>query len=218
MAPRAFRHVISLGTHCYASHLLQRLGLRHAAGPFDWIFSDPRMNAECLADRFRGFLDRDQYVPVDTPQGLRFGHKDLSPRFSRKVIFNHHDPRTDQDYDRFQRSVARLETILDSHEPALFLCVTSPDRAQPTALAALDAALQARTYNAHLIVVIAEVTKQPAEHPVLQSRLSSETLEVFQLTSTGPMQGGLTFENPADEQTIVDLMDRFDLAPARAAG
>jgi hypothetical protein len=217
MAQRAFRHAISLGTHCYVSHLLQRLGLRQAAGPFDWIFSDARMNAACLGDNFRRFLDRDQYVPVDTPRGLRFGHRDFSAQFNLEIIFNHHDPRTEADHQHFQRSVARLEAVLDSDDPKLFLCLTPPYRAQPAALAMLDAAIQARTSNAHLMVIVAEAAQQPAEQPVLQARQATATLEVFHLISTAPMKGGLAYENPADEQIIIDLLRRFNLASASQA-
>jgi hypothetical protein len=217
VAQRAFRHVISLGTHCYVSHLLQRLGLRQAAGPFDWIFSDARMNAACLEDNFRSFLDPGQYVPVDTPSGLRFGHRDFSARFNLEVIFNHHDPRTEADHQHFQRSVTRLEAVLDSDDSKLFLCLTPPYRAQPAALATLDAAIQARTSNAHLMVIVAEAAKQPAEQPVLQLRQATETLEVFHLVSTAPMKGGLTYDNPADELVILDLLRRFDLASVSQA-
>ncbi|WP_158601015.1 DUF1796 family putative cysteine peptidase [Teichococcus wenyumeiae] len=218
MAQRAFRHVISLGTHCYVSHLLQRLGLRQAAGPFDWIFSDARMNAACLEDNFRRhFLDREQYVPVDTPRGLRFGHRDFSARLNLEVIFNHHDPRTEADHQHFQRSVTRLEAVLDGDASKLFLCLTPPYRAQPAALATLDAAIQARTSNAHLMVIVAEAAKQPAEQPVLQVRQATETLEVFHRVSTAPMKGGLTYDNPAHEQVIIDLLRRFDLTSASKA-
>ena len=58
----------ALGTHCFSSSFLRRLGVREWSGPFDWTFSSLPMVAHCVADDFKTFLDRSHYEPVPVDQ------------------------------------------------------------------------------------------------------------------------------------------------------
>lgn len=53
---------ISVGPACPCAAALQRVGLRQAAFPFDWMLSDAQLLDACLTDGFRAFNDVAQYA------------------------------------------------------------------------------------------------------------------------------------------------------------
>ena len=42
--------IMSIGSHCLTSATLKRSGLKRFSGPFDWIFSNLAMVADCIED------------------------------------------------------------------------------------------------------------------------------------------------------------------------
>lgn len=96
--------------------------------PFDWLFSSARVVLDCLEDDFRSFLDADQYFEVarvhdavGLPPGaaprerVLVGHKKYSAwtgGVGRGVIFNHHNPLTEEGYSHYVRAVARFREVL----------------------------------------------------------------------------------------------------------
>ena len=113
LAAQGARYAISLGSTCLAARLLGDARCRAFATPFDWIFSSPRMVTHCLRDGFAAFLDRDQYVEHgNASRQCAVGHELYSAMLGHDVIFNHHDPRTDDGHSYFERAVQRLQMIL----------------------------------------------------------------------------------------------------------
>jgi hypothetical protein len=123
--------VMSLGCNCLSSFILMDLGLRTFSGPFDWIFSCPSMVEHAIRDDFVAFLNRSQL----TNNGGEFkaGHRLYSPLVSEKksgagfgpgrkwqahrrhvtngVLFNHHNPASDEGHAYFERTVKRFRHL-----------------------------------------------------------------------------------------------------------
>jgi len=105
-------HVLSLGSSCFPAAYLRDRQLRCYAGPFDWIFSSPRVVSSCLQDDFESFLDTAQYR--DCGQAGRAGHELFSKLLGKATIFNHHDPRVPEHHDYFCRAVDRFRKVLQT--------------------------------------------------------------------------------------------------------
>ena len=50
-----YRHVVSLGWFCSVAEEIERLGLRNASYPFDWILTDWQTVAEMTEGTFTDF-------------------------------------------------------------------------------------------------------------------------------------------------------------------
>eukprot|EP00913_Durusdinium_trenchii_P012028 g11300.t1 len=106
------RHVVSLGTLCMTAQAMEHWNLRRWPGPFDWIFSGPEMVTHCLAEGRRGapggsrsfatFLDASKYLAKPCNKA---GHEVYSAMLQRDVIFNHHNPMLEKDYEFFVANV-----------------------------------------------------------------------------------------------------------------
>jgi len=165
------RHVVCLGCRCSTASFFEKFGKRKYSGPFDWMFSCPKMVAHCLRDNFRDFLRRDLYCYKDTlfdsiglPPGSAprernlIGHNIFSDWMcgvGRGTIFNHRDPLyNDEDYAYTLRTVERFQLILDSGAPKLFTVLNlDPELWIEDDIQQLFEALQARTSNFDLVAV-----------------------------------------------------------------
>ena len=99
---------ISLGRDCIPSILLDRLGMREAAYPFDWLFSSLEMVEHCLVDDFRTFLDPNQHEPVGP---RRSEHRFYRERFGVNRVFNHHA--MPENIPHFERAIERFKSAPD---------------------------------------------------------------------------------------------------------
>jgi hypothetical protein len=152
--------VMSLGPACYTSALLNRWGLRKVAGPFDWLLSSTVMVDHVLRDDFVTFLDRDQMRHVEiAPGDVRTDHAvygrmaKYPPNLAASgVVFLHHDPLGDKDFDHFQRCVGRMRTALDGR--ALLLHFADMDEAD--AVAVLGETITTLSPQSRLLTVIVD--------------------------------------------------------------
>jgi hypothetical protein len=96
---------ISIGPACTASELLDHLGLRQAAFPFDWIVSSLPMVEHCLDDDFRTFLDPTHYR-WRTKRGS--DHAFYRDKFGVDGVFPHH--KMPANLPHFERAVGRFRT------------------------------------------------------------------------------------------------------------
>lgn len=131
----AVKHVVSLGSICLTARFLEGQGVRAYKGPFDWLYTSPRMVRHCLTDDFRKYLDKRQYVfdKFDKKRGT--GHK-LYNRMQlgqRERMWPHHNlHRADgEDAASFKRAVERFRVVLKdgAHLKLFALCqsVSSSD-------------------------------------------------------------------------------------------
>jgi Putative papain-like cysteine peptidase (DUF1796)/Domain of unknown function (DUF4214) len=124
-------HLFSLGTRCYTSELLKQAGLKQYSGPFDWIFSSPEMIGHALVDDFKYFLDSQYYadrlgkkLAPSFDERTPIDHEFYKNEFLVKSMFNHHDPRTKEDYEYFARCVERFQSAVKSHKNVLLIVCT----------------------------------------------------------------------------------------------
>jgi hypothetical protein len=121
--------IVSLGSTCYTAYLLQGSGIKHASYPFDWIFSSPRMVADCLDEDFAKFLHREFYEPVplerrrDGPDVNICDHTVYRDVFGVPFVFNHRNPCEAGDYAYFERCVRRFRTLV-RERPVVLLHIT----------------------------------------------------------------------------------------------
>jgi hypothetical protein len=135
---------ISIGPNCSTSDLLKLQNLKNKSYPFDYIFSSLEIIKHCIDDKFKTFLDREQYEPgicesstrhrfyckyldtdVLTKHHLVNGFNPLHPqdhKISSGNLFNHHDLINNEDhYERFKRRVERLLALIESETKIVFV-------------------------------------------------------------------------------------------------
>ena len=114
---------ISIGPDCTASVVIDDLGLRLAAYPFDWLNSSSAMVEDCLDDDFAAFLDPRLHEQRSKRQSDHVLYRD---RYGLKAIFSHHA--MPASLDHFQRAVARFR---EAPAPVFVLVstMTPPDMA-----------------------------------------------------------------------------------------
>ena len=111
------KYACSIGTFCQAAMILKRNGLKMASYPFDWIFSSAEMAKDCITDNFASFLDKSYYTNIRCRwNDHQCGHKKYHTN-----MFNHRDPRTEQDYHYYVRCVERFRDVLRNDARKLFI-------------------------------------------------------------------------------------------------
>jgi len=135
----AIRYIVPLGCRCCTASFFEKFKIRKFAGPFDWMFSCPRIVAHCLQDEFKSFLNPSLYVFKDyrfdsigpegefLPKPRRrnlIGHQlysDWMCGVGHGTLFNHRDPLYEEDdYKYMTRAVERFQRILESGDRKLF--------------------------------------------------------------------------------------------------
>lgn len=66
---KKYEHVISLGYFCGPSSELEKIGLRDASYPFDWLISDMEGIMDCIKNDFKGFLKEDTLYQYKSNKG-----------------------------------------------------------------------------------------------------------------------------------------------------
>ena len=215
------RHVVSLGTHCYASWLLRDMGLRRYSSPFDWLFSSPQLVTHCIQDDFATLLDRRHYE--QNGQHRQALHRYYHEGFSTEAVpheplplFFHHNPAADEDYARLVRGVDRFRRLLDNQDTKLLFMLVNRHRRQDKLVPAIQnlvATLEARTRNAVLLTVVhSSITDQATSQSARLWQQGPHSLHA--LHSSSDMVNGLSFAHQFDNLLIKRLIYqyRFDLA------
>jgi len=211
MGKTKIRYAASLGTHCYASWIMDRMGLRQYAMPFDWLFSSIRMVTHAINDDFQEFLKRDQYYRIDDHG--RCGHHFYGQEPGLSLIFNHHDVTQDHYYAHFERATERFRKMLSSDGGKMFLAVTMAGLPTEEQSRMLSDALCARASDVHIVII--GVNSMDAAQSSISFERQSGAARIYRLDASSRMINGLTFANEIDnnliEETITDQFD-FDLA------
>lgn len=115
--------VCSLGILCHTTDVLNRSGLKKCSYPFDWVFSDWNIIADCLENNFEKFLDKTLYSdPVFKFTDRQCGHKSYHQDF-----FFHKNPRDrEDDYEYYKRCITRFDDLLKSDKQKLFVILIVP--------------------------------------------------------------------------------------------
>ena len=115
-----YKHVISLGWFCSVAEELEKIGLRTASYPFDWILTDWETVMEMMEGSFLGFLDADKLEQDEKTRNM-YHHKE------RKCLTYVHDIDPYENYERqvekarlkYERRLERLRR--DICEPCIFV-------------------------------------------------------------------------------------------------
>ncbi len=138
---------ISLGPNCGTSKVLDTLGLRLAAYPFDWLYSSLAMIEHCLDDDFRTFLDASQIEPIHK---RRSNHRFYFETFNVERVFNHHQ--MPKEMPHFERAVDRFRTA--SRPVFVHIVRQRPDRE-------LLARLRTKLHGPLLVYAVNPKARQP---------------------------------------------------------
>jgi hypothetical protein len=160
--------------------------------------------ADCLDDHFQAFLDPDFYTYTGNPSGLGRGHLHYSPKYQRPVIFIHHDPLKTEDHEHFRQAVERIEAALNGGNRTLFVAMLDPNRGKESNIRLMFEALRRRNNRAELLVMVGNATA--SSQPSASSVIQQDGLSVFRIATTSHMQNGLSHQNPADDQIMMDLI------------
>jgi beta-1,4-mannosyl-glycoprotein beta-1,4-N-acetylglucosaminyltransferase len=198
------QYIVSLGTHCYTSWLLEQMNLRKYSLPFDYVFSDLGIISDCVDNNFSAFLDKTKYVKIDD-EG-RCGHKFYSKEFNLPIIFNHHNVTEPDSYDHFVRSVERFRKILRNEGHKLFLCVTNDARTDDGKIKLLSDAISSQTNNCRIIVIMVSA---PATRREMKLDRRIGHADVYSFCPLTEMVNGLSFADELDNKEIEKLLRRI---------
>jgi hypothetical protein len=194
--------LVSLGAQCYPAWLIRRMGLRQAAYPFDWLWSDPMMVVACIEDGFATFLDRRLHETFGG-KGHQSTHVVYGPRFRRRLIFNHHDITNDRMYDHYVRAVARLRALFAAPDlEKRFAVFGPPDRLTNDAFHALARCLRASGPGNLLIAVRLRASRKRRE---TMQRAELPDARLFDFFPQSEMQQGLSFADEDDNLAMERL-------------
>eukprot|EP00928_Gymnodinium_smaydae_P030536 TRINITY_DN22685_c0_g1_i1.p1 TRINITY_DN22685_c0_g1~~TRINITY_DN22685_c0_g1_i1.p1 ORF type:complete len:649 (+),score=90.07 TRINITY_DN22685_c0_g1_i1:38-1984(+) len=222
-----FQHHISLGPRCTNTSSVYK-AQRKYAGPFDWIFSSPRIVVDCLRDGFASYLDASALYEVATvfdavglPPGSAprdrklVGHtrySEMTEGVGRGVIFNHHNPLTDEGYKYISRCAQRFMLALRLDEQKLYSFINIDRKLWDVdAVSTLFEELARRDHGGFLLIVVncikncGDVARQ--EEPVLleQRQSGKGTLKVLEVKCIGDNKGSY-FHEPFDAQRVKALI------------
>lgn len=122
-----YTKVCSLGTLCHTARTMERIHVKNESHPFDWVFSDENIILHAISDDFKTFLDKSFYSPCangieSTEQYPCCGHQ-----YYHENFFFHKNPMRKDDYEYYERCVARFKKLLSSDERKLFIMMFSPE-------------------------------------------------------------------------------------------
>ena len=227
---------------------MEQWGLRRWPSPFDWIFSAPEMVKHCLNEStsFNSFLDQTKYIPAPcnkarflssrltifiiflftwrvtlrVPPTVQAGHEIYSEMLHREVIFNHHNPMLEKDYDFFVSSVKSLQALMESRESmptksnVLFLLFNLEGRVQlkDVALRELFQELSSQcAWSFQLLVVkVHTKTEDRPWHRLIENQHSNrrnlnQQLLVYELFAQGT-HDGWRFSDEQDMKILGEIV------------
>jgi hypothetical protein len=203
---RDYGSVVSIGSQCLTSALLQRAALKRFSGPFDWIFSNLRMVCDCIEDDFATLLDPAHIIaiPPETrtqPDAQYAQHRFYQARYGLHSIFNHSDPTRPEVYAYLQRCVARFRDVLAADRPQLLLAVSPRAQGGRYAFDRLCGLLESRPN----VEVCAFILSEPGERRAIDLWAENGRHRLFHLHLTSGISG-IQFAEWDDEAFVLDTL------------
>jgi hypothetical protein len=210
--------IISLGPACYVSTMLDRWELRNFAGPFDYLFSSPRMVEAVLRDDFETFMSKDQFEFTDIGHGeVQTNHKayatmaDYPPGLVDGPVFMHHNMFNPLVYDHFVRAIARMRRALATRSLLITMVRDRPGRGHE--IASLSHFISQIAPEARLLSIIFD---NPAGNALPEMQLIHQKghHRIYYMRPVSEM-GISGFEATLDEVTVMRIVHQwsFDLQP-----
>jgi len=111
---------ISIGPNCLPSSILNRNYLRKVSMPFDWLICPAEETLKIIQSDFVHFLDDAYLFSYHASHTEVCGHKLYGEK-----LFWHHNPRDDDDKQKFFRRIRRFQSALSKNEPLVLLTIGS---------------------------------------------------------------------------------------------
>lgn len=116
-----FEHIISLGHFCGVAQELERLGLRDASYPFDWLITTREPLHQLIDSHFDGFLEYENLYQYQVVKNVyRNKHYDFGVSFYHDFSkYKPLDVQLDEVKEKYARRIERFYTAIA--EPTLFV-------------------------------------------------------------------------------------------------
>lgn len=210
------KHIVSLGSFCLPSLILQDNGLRRYSLPFDWIFSTPQMVCDCLADDFETLLDRRYYCSISDPRRddptreAAAEHGLYRDKYGITGLFAHRDPTRESDHLYYVRCVNRFRQILRSADSKLFMIISRTHHDLPGQFPQLLETINREALNFDLLgIELVEPTEKGLSAIVPIARHANHTLYRFTPSSFNPH--GKFLPESLDQWALLRLIYRYSL-------
>lgn len=200
----SFSKIISIGSFCMAAAHLKAAEVRDAAYPFDWLFSNPPMVADCIEDDFRIFLDPQYLRPVS--DGAKCQHAFYQARYpmGEGAIFNHHNPSQEPDRGHFERAIARFKVALHSPSPPLLLMIMDARSFAEPMLRDVARIYQAAYAAPILLILIEQSYAQPRGK--VDVGFQQDGIMVAKYFSQSLTSDGMLFDDPTDTEMFKNFL------------
>jgi hypothetical protein len=215
MNTNIYHQVCSLGPFCHSANLLQRLNLKIVSFPFDWIFSNPLIIANCIETNFRFFLDK-SYFMVDASANHQQNKYYVDHFHITNPLFPHSNPLHQETLEHFQRCIQRFHILLNCPDKKLFIIsymVTYTEKVDSDyieKLKILNRILSVNTTNYDILCII-NTPKQAVQSSVFSTL--GENIIILEL-HTFSISHGVFFLNEDDNiflQNIIRNKFAFDI-------
>jgi len=204
-----YNQVCSFGPFCHTGNLLQRLKIKIASFPFDWLCTTPLIISHCIENNFQLFLDKTYYLSDET--GSHTIHKYYADTFNfRKAFFAHSNPREPDVYEYFERCVDRFGVLLKCPDKKLFIVsymVTYTETADPDFLSKvqrLDETLSKSTTNYDILCIIHTPHQHTQSFTI--EKLDNNNIILLHL-STFSISHGVFFLDESDNIFLEQIMN-----------
>ena len=206
-------YVVTLGPNCAASWFCkQHLNVKRFSAPFDWVFSDPDIIADCIEDDFKTFLDVEEYTDnMYHENDFRVaGHKTYGGK-----MFEHHNPRQDHHHKYFSRCVDRFRRVLKSPNSKLYIYYdqNSDPPEDKSSFERLHDILEKKTSNFTLLLIFHSISTTPHSIRIEPNWSSKKNIVVASLqTADGHCNSDLIDESETINMIIfLNQYFTFDL-------
>jgi hypothetical protein len=207
------QHVVSLGTHCLASFLIKKSGLKRYSTPFDWTYSNPQALIHCIEDNFEKFLDQSYYQQTTSEDGRdskAAHHKWYQENYGINYTFNHHNPILNDDYNYFKRCTARFQNLMSSNDSKLFIVIARSSNKLESHFDKVAKVIDSKTNNAGSIQIC--LTPLSTNYGCTQiKKIGNHNNHNLYLFTPSSYEKGVGFENITDDLLIMQLIRDYKL-------
>ena len=194
------RQIISVGSFCIASGLIEAGGQSQPSYPFDDMFSDIRMVTQALGDRFAVFLDADDYIAGHSEKV--WVQRRYREDYGQAETFVHHDMSLPENRAAYRRRADRLMALTETDNP-LFFYIQYADRRPPAdMLLDLRRALTEHFGKSHLLVVF---TGEPSPGDEERADAKARGITIRYHKNEGRV-GGTGFEKAEDNWAVIGMI------------